>query len=42
MQAATAAGLYAVGVTWGAIHEPDRLAGADVVVDTPDELLDVL
>jgi pyrophosphatase PpaX len=42
MQAANAAGLYAVGVTWGAIHDRDRLADADVVVDTPEELLDVL
>jgi pyrophosphatase PpaX len=42
MQAANAAGLYAVGVTWGAIHDRGRLADADVVVDTPEELLDVL
>jgi pyrophosphatase PpaX len=42
MQAANAAGLYAVGVTWGAIHDRDRLADADVVVDSPEELLDVL
>jgi pyrophosphatase PpaX len=42
MQAAVAAGLYAVGVTWGAIHDRDRLGDADVVVDTPEELLDVL
>jgi phosphoglycolate phosphatase-like HAD superfamily hydrolase len=42
MQAANAAGLYAVGVTWGAIHDRGRLADADVVVDTPGELLDVL
>lgn len=42
MQAARAAGLYAVGVTWGLIHERDRLADADVVVDTPEELLAVL
>jgi pyrophosphatase PpaX len=42
MQAANAAGLYAVGVTWGAIHDRGRLADADIVVDTPGELLDVL
>jgi pyrophosphatase PpaX len=42
MQAANAAGLYAVGVTWGAIHDRDRLGDADVVVDAPEELLDVL
>jgi len=42
MQAANAAGLYAVGVTWGTIHLRDRLADADVVVDAPEELLDVL
>jgi pyrophosphatase PpaX len=42
MQAANAAGLYAVGVTWGAIHDRGRLADADVVVDNPGELLDVL
>ena len=32
MQAARAAGVYAVGVTWGGIHERDALADADVVV----------
>lgn len=42
MQAANAAGLHAVGVTWGTIHLRDRLADADVVVDSPEELLDVL
>jgi pyrophosphatase PpaX len=39
MQAARAGGLYAVGVTWGRIHERDALTHADVVVDTPEELL---
>ncbi len=42
MQAARAGGLYAVGVTWGGIHGRDALADADVVVDTPEELLAVL
>ncbi len=42
MQAANAAGMFAVGVTWGAIHDRERLADADVVVDRPEELLDVL
>jgi pyrophosphatase PpaX len=38
------AGVFAIGVTWGKIHPPDRLleAGADVLVDTPEELLGVL
>jgi pyrophosphatase PpaX len=39
MQAARAAGMFGVGVTWGQIHDRDRLAGADVVVDRPEELL---
>jgi pyrophosphatase PpaX len=42
MAAAKAAGTFAVGVTWGAIHERDRLAEADVLVDRAEELLDVL
>jgi pyrophosphatase PpaX len=42
MAAARAAGLHAVGVTWGRIHDRDRLGDADVVVDTARELLDVL
>ena len=42
MQAARAAGVYGVGVTWGRIHHRDTLVGADVVVDTPEELLAVL
>jgi pyrophosphatase PpaX len=42
MAAARAAGMFAVGVTWGAIHEPDKLAEADVLVDRAEELLDVL
>jgi len=38
MQAARAAGLYAVGVTWGRIHAREVLSDADVVVDTAQEL----
>jgi pyrophosphatase PpaX len=39
MQAARSAGMHAVGVTWGGIHGREALAGADVVVDSPEELL---
>jgi pyrophosphatase PpaX len=39
MQAAKAAGMYAVGVTWGRIHDRAALGDADVVVDTAEELL---
>ena len=39
MQAAKAGGLYAVGVTWGGIHDRAALGDADVVVDTAEELL---
>ncbi len=42
MQAARAAGMRAVGVTWGGIHAPEALADADVVVSRPEELLAVL
>jgi pyrophosphatase PpaX len=42
MTAARAAGLYAVGVSWGRIHGRDALIDADVVVDSAEELLDVL
>jgi pyrophosphatase PpaX len=42
MQAARAGGLFAVGVTWGRIHDRDALAEADVVVDTVEELHAVL
>jgi pyrophosphatase PpaX len=37
--AARAAGVHAIGVTWGGIHELDD---ADVLVDTPEELLAAL
>jgi len=42
MQAARAAGMHAVGVTWGGIHERGLLSEADEIVDTPAELLAVL
>ena len=42
MQAARAAGLCAIGVTWGGIHDRSALGDADVVVDSAEELLDVL
>jgi pyrophosphatase PpaX len=42
MQAARAAGMHAVGVTWGGIHGRDALTDADVIVDSAEELLAVL
>lgn len=42
MEAARNGGLYAVGVTWGRIHDRDALTQADAVVDTPEELLAAL
>jgi len=42
MQAARAAGLFAVGVAWGGIHAREALGDANVVVDTAEELLAVL
>jgi pyrophosphatase PpaX len=42
MQAANAAGLYAIGVSWGRIHGRDALGDADVIVDSAEELLAVL
>jgi phosphoglycolate phosphatase-like HAD superfamily hydrolase len=42
MQAAKAAGLYAIGVSWGRIHTADKLADADVVVDSAEELLELV
>jgi pyrophosphatase PpaX len=38
MKAARAAGLYAVGVTWGRIHGREALADADVIVGAAEEL----
>jgi pyrophosphatase PpaX len=42
MQAARAAGVYAIGVSWGGIHEHTALVDADVVVHSTEELLAVL
>lgn len=42
MSAAKAGGLYAIGVTWGTIHDRAALAHADLIVDTPEELLAAL
>src|SRR5262245_37382511 len=42
MASARAAGVYAVGVTWGRIHDRESLADAEVVVETAEELLAVL
>jgi len=42
MESAHAAGMYAVGVSWGRIHKREALDEADVVVDTAEELLAVL
>jgi pyrophosphatase PpaX len=42
--AAKAAGMHAIAVTWGRIHDRARLeeAGPDAIVDTAEELLDHL
>jgi pyrophosphatase PpaX len=42
MQSANAAGLYAIGVSWGRIHPAERLADADVIVHQAEELLEVV
>jgi len=44
MGAGKAAGVFTVAVSWGRIHPVERLleAGADAVVHSPEELLDVL
>jgi pyrophosphatase PpaX len=42
MQAAKAAGVHAIGVTWGKIHDRAALSDADVVVETAEELLAAL
>jgi pyrophosphatase PpaX len=39
MQAAKAAGLHAIGVSWGRIHGADKLTDADVVIHDAEELL---
>jgi pyrophosphatase PpaX len=42
MQAAKAAGMFAIGVAWGRIHAPEKLTDADVVVHRAEELLDLV
>ena len=44
MGAGKAAGVFTVAVSWGKIHPVERLreTGADAVVHSPKELLDVL
>jgi len=44
IRAARSAGMLAVAVSWGGIHERARLADElpDVIVDSPEELLDVV
>jgi pyrophosphatase PpaX len=42
MQAAKAGGLRAIGVSWGRIHEPEKLTDADVVIHEAQELLDLV
>jgi pyrophosphatase PpaX len=42
MTSARGAGVYAVGVSWGGIHDGGSLEDADVVVDSPEQLLAVL
>jgi pyrophosphatase PpaX len=40
--AGKAAGVFTVAVAWGNIHPVDALAEADALVETPEQLLDVL
>ena len=42
MQAARAAGVFAIGVSWGRIHRPEALTDADVVVHEARELLELV
>ena len=44
VESAKAAGVFAIAVGWGGIHSPERVAtaGPDAVVQTAEELLDVL
>jgi pyrophosphatase PpaX len=44
VRAGKAAGVFTVAVSWGGLHNESRLveAGADVVVHSPEDLLDVL
>jgi pyrophosphatase PpaX len=37
-----AAGVFTVAVAWGKIHPTENLAEADVLVESPEQLLDVL
>ena len=40
--AGKAAGVFTIAVAWGNIHPVNALVEADVLVETPQELLDVL
>jgi pyrophosphatase PpaX len=42
MQAAKAAGVFAIGVAWGRIHGAEKLTDADVVIHEPTELLELV
>jgi pyrophosphatase PpaX len=42
MQAARAAGVYAIGVSWGRIHTAEKLTDANVVIDDARELLELV
>jgi pyrophosphatase PpaX len=42
MQAAKAAGLYAIGVSWGRIHTAEKLSDADVIIHSAEELLELV
>jgi pyrophosphatase PpaX len=44
VRAGKAAGVFTVAVSWGGLHNEERLveAGADIVVHSPEDLLDVL
>jgi len=42
MQAAKAGGLRAIGVSWGGIHEAEKLTDADVVIHHARELLQLV
>ena len=42
MQAAKAAGCFAIGVSWGRIHTAEKLADADVVIHHAGELLELV
>jgi pyrophosphatase PpaX len=42
MESAKAAGVAAIGVSWGRIHTADKLTHADTIVHTAEELLGVV